>query len=225
MEYVRNIMQGITNHQPANVAVLLPNDPVEAVREVMKQEFGALAKLEDLLVVRDVLEDQYPELKSLWPPLRYDRESRSYELNHSYASFGILRSEIDPFVRFYRTDRIKPLTNFVNSLLMMIAASCMMLLPVLSYRTMHATVRDASIALLNPFAGMDTLMILYFDTGKSCFAKVVAAFTRSRRSIRKIVCETSIMGPDSMATFLIIITQSKRNFQEIRTLNITLRYL
>jgi hypothetical protein len=44
------------------------------------------------------------------PPLRFNRTLARYEVNPPYARFGIVRSQIDPFVRF-QSERIDSLTH------------------------------------------------------------------------------------------------------------------
>jgi hypothetical protein len=109
MQQVRRALYGITDPQPANVLVLLPKDLEEAVLVVIKQLWGARVKGKALLIVRDTLEDEHPELSAQdhWRPLHYVRETNRYELKPSLARLCIVRSDIDPFERFYQWDRFE----------------------------------------------------------------------------------------------------------------------
>jgi hypothetical protein len=59
VKYVRRVMCGVTDPQPAHIPVLLPNDFVEAIREVMTQEFTALVKDKGIIKIWDTLEEEY----------------------------------------------------------------------------------------------------------------------------------------------------------------------
>jgi hypothetical protein len=111
MQHVRKALYGITDPQPANVLVLLPKDLKEAVRIVLTQEIGAVVKSKRFTKIRDTLEDEHSELKNLWWPLKYAKETQRYELIPSVTRLCIVRSEIDPFERFYNSHRIESMTH------------------------------------------------------------------------------------------------------------------
>lgn len=44
VEFAKNVIEGEFEPQPADLPQLLPGDPVDALREVMRQELGALVR-------------------------------------------------------------------------------------------------------------------------------------------------------------------------------------
>jgi hypothetical protein len=106
LNYVRNVLLGMTEPQPADMPVFLPNDPVEALLKVIKEERSALVKQNRFFKIGDTLDDDYPRRNYHWWPLRYVNATKSYELMYSLECLFIVRSEIDPFERFYQSDPI-----------------------------------------------------------------------------------------------------------------------
>jgi hypothetical protein len=107
MKFVRAIRRGNVDRQPANQLESLPLDLLEAVREVMRQEFVSTCKYDRLKVINDRLQEQFPEVSSFQPPFRFNRESRAYELTSSYERLGILPEHVaNPFSRFHPSRRL-----------------------------------------------------------------------------------------------------------------------
>lgn len=104
-EFLDKVMDGEVTRQPRDILLLLPEDPVDAMRDVCEQELRNHCQDEGLMEITDLLlvqvKKEHAELEYIpLPSYKFDYVSYCYEMNPAIAKLGVSESQLCPFDRF-----------------------------------------------------------------------------------------------------------------------------